>query len=108
MFQLYIESRGLSENDIDEVIIAGAFGTYIDVASAIEIGMLPALALDRFRQVGNAAGRGATLALVSREKRLQAQAIARRVEYIELASYPDFMNIFARAMYLGQEGAEGA
>jgi uncharacterized 2Fe-2S/4Fe-4S cluster protein (DUF4445 family) len=106
--QVLIESRGLSENDIDEVIIAGAFGTYIDVASAIEIGMLPALDLDRFRQVGNAAGRGATLALVSREKRLQAQAIARRVEYIELASYPNFMNIFARAMYLGQEGAEGA
>jgi uncharacterized 2Fe-2S/4Fe-4S cluster protein (DUF4445 family) len=99
--QILLASKGLSEGDIDEVIIAGAFGSYIDVGSAITIGMLPALPVDRFRQVGNAAGRGATLALVSLEKRDEAHAMARKVGYIELASSPDFMNIFTQAMYLG-------
>jgi uncharacterized 2Fe-2S/4Fe-4S cluster protein (DUF4445 family) len=99
--QVLLESKGLSEDDIDEVIIAGAFGTYIDVGSAMTIGMLPTLPADRFRQVGNAAGRGAVLALVSRAKRLEAHAMARQVGYIELASAPDFMNIFTQAMYLG-------
>jgi len=99
--QILLDSKGLSEGDIDEVIIAGAFGTYIDVGSAITIGMLPALPTDHFRQVGNAAGRGATLALVSRAKRREAHATARKVGYIELASSPDFMNIFTQSMYLG-------
>jgi len=99
--QLLLQSQGLSEGDIDEVIIAGAFGTYIDVGSAITIGMLPDLPVDRFRQVGNAAGRGATLALVSRAERDEAHAMARKVGYIELASSPDFMNVFTQAMYLG-------
>jgi uncharacterized 2Fe-2S/4Fe-4S cluster protein (DUF4445 family) len=99
--QILLGSKGLQEQDIDEVIIAGAFGTYIDVASAITIGMLPSLPTDRFRQVGNAAGRGAVLALVSREKRGEAHAMARNVGYIELANSPDFMNTFTQAMYLG-------
>jgi uncharacterized 2Fe-2S/4Fe-4S cluster protein (DUF4445 family) len=99
--QLLLESKGLSAGDIDEVVIAGAFGSYIDVGSAITIGMLPDLPHDRFRQVGNAAGRGATLALVSRDKRREAHAMAGKVGYIELASSPDFMSIFTQAMYLG-------
>ncbi len=99
--QLLLESKGLSEPEIDEVIIAGAFGTYIDVGSAIAIGMLPALPPDRFRQVGNAAGRGAILALVSLSRRREAHAMAREVGYIELANSPRFMNVFTQAMYLG-------
>jgi len=104
--QVLLESRGLSDQDIDRVIIAGAFGTYIEVASAITIGMLPSLPLDRFRQVGNAAGKGAILALASRDKRSEAHAIARKVDYIELASAPRFMNIFTQSMYLGPYGEE--
>ncbi len=65
------------------------------------IGMLPPLPLDRFRQVGNAAGMGAKLALISRSKRAEAQAVARRVGYIELATAPRFAQIFAQAMYVG-------
>ena len=67
-FIVLLTANGLVADDIDLVIIAGAFGTYIDVASAIAVGMLPALPLDRFRQVGNAAGMGAKLALISRSK----------------------------------------
>jgi uncharacterized 2Fe-2S/4Fe-4S cluster protein (DUF4445 family) len=99
--QILLEAQGLSEQEIDRVIIAGAFGTYIDVSSAVAIGMLPSLPLDRFRQVGNAAGTGARLVLVSRSKRAEAQEIARRVGYIELATEPRFMRVFAEAMSLG-------
>ena len=105
--QVLLELCGLGEAAIDRVIIAGAFGTYIDVASAIAIGMLPRLPLDRFRQVGNAAGMGAKLALISRSKRAEAQALASRVGYVELATFPRFARTFAKAMYLGQAPSAG-
>ncbi len=97
---ILLDEAGLSERDIDGVIIAGAFGTYIDVSSAIAIGMFPPLPLERFNQVGNAAGMGAKLALVSKEQRAKAAEIARQVEYIELTNDSRFVDEFARAMYL--------
>lgn len=98
--QVLLEEGNYSEKDINQVIIAGAFGSYIDVSNAIVIGMLPSLPLGCFRQVGNAAGTGARLALISRSKRAKAQAIARQVGYIELATAPRFMPTFVEAMYI--------
>jgi uncharacterized 2Fe-2S/4Fe-4S cluster protein (DUF4445 family) len=95
-----VESEGLTESSIEKVIIAGAFGTFIDVESAITIGMLPPLQLDCFQQVGNAAGTGARLALISRRQRSRAQQIALRDGYIELACIPDFSRKFAEASFM--------
>jgi uncharacterized 2Fe-2S/4Fe-4S cluster protein (DUF4445 family) len=95
--QALLEDAGVVEADIDRVIIAGAFGTFIDVQSAIAIGMLPPLPLERFQQVGNAAGTGARLALISQARRRTALAIAARDGYIELATIPDFNDRFAEA-----------
>jgi uncharacterized 2Fe-2S/4Fe-4S cluster protein (DUF4445 family) len=100
--QVLLQTSGCAEDDIGQVIIAGAFGTYIDVASAVTIGMLPSLPLKRFRQVGNAAGMGAKLALISLRCRARAEAIASRVGYIELANSPDFQPTFMQASYLGR------
>jgi uncharacterized 2Fe-2S/4Fe-4S cluster protein (DUF4445 family) len=100
--QALLEARRCDESDIRQVIIAGAFGTYIDVASAVAIGMLPPLPLNRFRQAGNAAGMGAKLALISLAKRATAQAIASKAKYIELASVPNFEPTFIQASYLGR------
>jgi len=100
--QMLLETSGCSEAEIKQVIIAGAFGTYIDVASAVAIGMLPPLPLNRFRQVGNAAGMGAKLALISLKSRAKAEAVASRVNYIELASSPGFQPTFMQASYLGR------
>ena len=100
--QVLLEENRLSESDINEIIIAGAFGTYIDIASAITIGMLPDLPIECFRQVGNAAGIGAKMALLSRKKRDEAQKIANNVRYIELASFHGFKDIFAKAVNLGK------
>jgi len=96
--QVLLEDAGLREEQIDQVIIAGAFGNYIDLASAVAIGMLPDLPLDRFAQVGNAAGIGAKLALVSYPHRATAQSIAASSQYIELAGSVRFNRAFMRAM----------
>ncbi len=100
--QVLLEATGCSEGDLEQVIIAGAFGSYIDVSSAMDTGMLPALPLDRFRQVGNAAGAGARLALVSTRKRAEAQALASRVRYVELATASGFSQAFLQASALGR------
>jgi uncharacterized 2Fe-2S/4Fe-4S cluster protein (DUF4445 family) len=100
--QILLETSGCAEDDIKQVIIAGAFGTYIDISSAVAIGMLPPLPLNCFRQVGNAAGTGAKLALISIKSRAKAEAIASRVSYIELASSPSFQPTFMQASYLGR------
>ena len=97
-----LRTNDLRDEHIDQVIIAGAFGSYIDVSSAVAIGMLPPLPLERFRQVGNAAGTGARLALISRGKRREAQELAAQVHYIELGGIPEFNDIFAESMYLGE------
>jgi uncharacterized 2Fe-2S/4Fe-4S cluster protein (DUF4445 family) len=100
--QTLLEANACSETEIKQIIVAGAFGTYISVPSAITIGMLPSLPLDRFRQVGNAAGIGAKLALISRNKRAEAQTLASRVHYIELSNAPNFNQTFIQASYLGR------
>jgi len=95
-----LQDAGITAGDLDKVIIAGAFGTYIDVESAIIIGLLPEVPLERVSQVGNAAGTGARLALISRAFRLQGRDLAQRVRYLELARTPRFMRNFAEGMSL--------
>ena len=92
--ELLLRDRGLAEDDIERVVIAGAFGAYIDVASAIAIGLLPALPLDRFSQVGNAAGVGVRQLLASRKTRAQARELAQRCRYVELSTRGDFQKSF--------------
>jgi uncharacterized 2Fe-2S/4Fe-4S cluster protein (DUF4445 family) len=85
---------------VEEFIVAGAFGTYIDVASAITVRMFPPLPLERFRQVGNAAGAGAKQMLISGKARCTAASMGERVEYVELARHPRFSRGFMEALYL--------
>ncbi len=99
--KVLLEDAGLAPGDLDRIIIAGAFGTYIDVTNAIAIDMLPDVPLERFEQVGNAAGMGAKMALLSVTQRERARQIAARDRYIELTNTPDFMMVFANSMNLG-------
>jgi uncharacterized 2Fe-2S/4Fe-4S cluster protein (DUF4445 family) len=91
---------GIEESAIDQVIVAGAFGTYLDVQSGVDIGMFPPLPRHRFRQVGNAAGAGARMALLSLAERARAETIAARVEYVELTTAPEFERYFAQSLML--------
>jgi uncharacterized 2Fe-2S/4Fe-4S cluster protein (DUF4445 family) len=93
-----LEEAGLAPAALERIAVAGAFGSYLNLESAIRIGLLPDLPLDRFDQVGNAAGSGARQMLISAERRRAGEAIARRVEYVELASHAAFHARFVRAM----------
>lgn len=93
---------GLAAGDIDRVVIAGAFGSYISPAATVELGMFPRLPLERFEQVGNAAGAGARAVLVSTRERSRAEQLAAEVGYIELAAEPDFHRQFALGMRFGR------
>jgi uncharacterized 2Fe-2S/4Fe-4S cluster protein (DUF4445 family) len=95
-----LADSGLAPGELETIVIAGAFGSYLDLANAIAIGMLPALPLERFKQVGNAAGMGAKLALISGAIRAQARELRSRVDYIELAGYPGFSRRFADSCLL--------
>jgi uncharacterized 2Fe-2S/4Fe-4S cluster protein (DUF4445 family) len=91
--------RRLAVDRLDKVILAGAFGSYIDKESAATIGLFPDCALENVYAVGNAAGDGARIALLNVDKRREANEIARQVEYIELTVESDFERQFAQAMY---------
>jgi uncharacterized 2Fe-2S/4Fe-4S cluster protein (DUF4445 family) len=97
---ILLKQAGLTEADVQEIIIAGAFGAYLDVQSGMDIGLFPRLEKSRFRQFGNAAGAGARMALLSVRERARATEIARQVEYIELTAVPEFEREFARALRL--------
>lgn len=88
--------------ELRKVVIAGAFGTYISVRSAITLGMFPPLPLERFVQVGNAAGIGAKMVLLSEKKRKEAEEIASKATYIELAASDLFQGYLLEALALGE------
>jgi uncharacterized 2Fe-2S/4Fe-4S cluster protein (DUF4445 family) len=97
---ILLEEAGIEAKDVDRVLVAGAFGTYISVPNAIEIGMFPDIPLNRFQQVGNAAGMGAVQALISIKYRKLISDVIKDVDYIELTTYADFQKLYMRAMYL--------
>ena len=83
---------------VEELMLAGGFGNYVSIASAIRIGLIPPLAPGRVRYVGNAASLGAQLCLLSEAERARAEAIAARIEHVSLAAHPDFEQLFVDAM----------
>jgi uncharacterized 2Fe-2S/4Fe-4S cluster protein (DUF4445 family) len=85
---------------LDKVVLAGAFGSYIDRLSAALLGMFPDCEPEKVQSVGNAAGDGARMALLNVDKRTEADTYARQVEYIELTVEPTFEKIFAQSMWL--------
>ena len=99
--EILLHEAGIQADAIDAFFIAGAFGTYLDLESALRIGMFPSLPVERFHQVGNAAGVGAKEMLISLARRVEAARIASAVRYIELTTHPGFTPAFVEAMYLG-------
>ncbi|MFA5015242.1 MAG: ASKHA domain-containing protein [Actinomycetota bacterium] len=96
--EILLEHSGINVREIDGTIIAGAFGSYIDPKNVIDIGMFPGIPLKKIRQVGNAAGVGARMILISKEQRIDAERIAKKINYLELVSYPGFDDHFINGM----------
>ncbi|MGQ9630983.1 MAG: ASKHA domain-containing protein [bacterium] len=89
---------GIECDDISEVLLAGAFGNYLRKESAVAVGLLPEMPLEKIKSVGNSAGEGAKIALISKEERRLTEEIAHHVEYVELSAQPEFATEFAESM----------
>jgi len=96
--KILLKEVGISPEDIQEILLAGAFGNFINKESARRIELIPHLPLGRIKFVGNAAGTGAEIALFSIKMREVSQEISKKVKYIELSSRPDFQEEFIKAM----------
>lgn len=108
---------GIDGSELQDVLLAGGFGNYLNVESALKIGLLPRAPIERISYVGNAALTGAQLALVCERMRLEAQEIALRMEHVELADHPQFEEHFVAALSFavsdrpeagGEDGTEAA
>ncbi|RZN50605.1 DUF4445 domain-containing protein [archaeon] len=97
---ILMSHKGITAKDIDRVLIAGAFGNYIDVENAMTIGLFPEVPLDKVKSVGNAAGTGARMSLISGVKREEEREILEKLRYIELATHDTFQDEFVSAMNL--------
>jgi uncharacterized 2Fe-2S/4Fe-4S cluster protein (DUF4445 family) len=98
--EILLHQAGISAAEIGRMIIAGAFGTYLDLQNSIEIGMFPSIPIDRFIQVGNAAGAGARQMLISIDERRKAEEMVGRIHYVELTTVVNYTDFFMDAIHL--------
>lgn len=99
--RLMAKHLGIRLAQIQQVLLAGAFGNYLDPASACRIGMIPACLLERIQPIGNAAGAGAALCALRRAEFERSKALAETTEFLELAACPDFQDCYVDALELG-------
>ncbi len=92
------KNLNIEDADIEQIFLAGAFGNFLRKESALRIGLLPQVAAERIKFIGNAAAAGAELILVSSHWRDRAKQLARKIEYVELANDKDFQAIFTNSM----------
>lgn len=91
---ILMKEMGVRHEDIQKVYLAGGFGNYIDYDHAADIGLIPSQLRSRIVAIGNAAGAGAKMALLSGEYMEMAESIRHRTSYIELSSRLDFQTVF--------------
>jgi uncharacterized 2Fe-2S/4Fe-4S cluster protein (DUF4445 family) len=97
--RILMDELGIDPSRVSAVSLAGAFGNYVDKRSALGIGMLPAgIPSERIRGVGNAAGQGSRMTLLSGSIRQRAETLARKVDYFELSKHPSFEDIFVDSL----------
>ncbi|MHB9037276.1 MAG: ASKHA domain-containing protein [Armatimonadota bacterium] len=98
--QTLISTAGTSDDELDQILLAGAFGNYIRVESAIRIGLIPAIEREKVISIGNAAGAGARLALLCEREMQLGRLLAGRAEHLELAVSPHYqMELMERMMF---------
>jgi len=93
-WQILLEEAGLAAGDIQQVLLAGSFGSYLSPANAIRLGLVPKLAVLRVVSAGNVAGEGAKMALLSLRERAAGLALLEEVRYVELSDRSDFNDRF--------------
>jgi uncharacterized 2Fe-2S/4Fe-4S cluster protein (DUF4445 family) len=93
-WSLLLEELGVEPGDVQQVLLAGSFGSYLSPASAVRIGLVPRLPVLRIVSAGNVAGEGAKMTLLSVQERNGAQALLEEVRYVELSDRSDFNDRF--------------
>ena len=96
--EILLKEAGISGSDLNGILLAGAFGSNLRPESIVGIGLLPPLPIELITPVGNAAGTGAVMALLSKEDLELASTLAARTEHVELSLSRDFQRIFIRSM----------
>jgi uncharacterized 2Fe-2S/4Fe-4S cluster protein (DUF4445 family) len=99
-FSVLTTSVGIDLADVEEVLIGGGFGKYIDIEKAIQIGLLPDMPWERFRYLGNTSVLGAFTTLLCRDMRQELVNAARKMTYLELSADNRFMEQFTSALFL--------
>jgi uncharacterized 2Fe-2S/4Fe-4S cluster protein (DUF4445 family) len=93
-WHLLVDEMGVEVADIQQVLLAGSFGSYLSPASAVRIGLVPKIPVLRIVSAGNVAGEGAKMTLLSNRERVGAQTLLEEVRYVELSDRPDFNDRF--------------
>jgi uncharacterized 2Fe-2S/4Fe-4S cluster protein (DUF4445 family) len=93
-WRVLLEEAGLRATDVQQVLLAGSFGSYLSPSSAIALGLVPSLPALRIVSAGNVAGEGAKMALLSVRERAAALALLEEVRYVELSDRADFNDAF--------------
>jgi uncharacterized 2Fe-2S/4Fe-4S cluster protein (DUF4445 family) len=99
-FTVLAQSVGVELDMVERLLIGGAFGQYINVEKAVQIGLLPDLPWEKFHFLGNTSLQGALLALLNRDYRHQITEIAAKMTYLELSADNSFYNQFTSALFL--------
>lgn len=99
-FSVLAESVGVPLDSVEQVLIGGSFGKYINVEKAIQIGLLPDMPWDRFKFLGNTSVLGAYYGLLDKDLRKRISEIAQKMTYIELSADNTFYDAFMSAMFL--------
>lgn len=94
---------GVTNDDIQELMLCGGFGNYISIESSVKIRLLPEMPVERVTYMGNAAAIGAQMALLSETERLRAFELAQGIEHVALAARPEFQDIFVDGMNFSGE-----
>jgi uncharacterized 2Fe-2S/4Fe-4S cluster protein (DUF4445 family) len=93
-WKILLEQLEIQESEIQQVLLAGSFGSYLSPASAVNIGLVPKLPILRILSAGNVAGEGAKMALLSQSERKGAETVIEEIEYVELSDRSDFNDKF--------------
>jgi len=93
-----LEEFGVEESEVQQVLLAGSFGSYLSPASAVKIGLVPKLPVMRIVSAGNVAGEGAKMVLLSAQERNGAMALLDEIDYIELSDRADFNDKFVERL----------
>jgi uncharacterized 2Fe-2S/4Fe-4S cluster protein (DUF4445 family) len=102
---LLLEQLGLEHDDVQQVLLAGSFGSYLSPSSAVRIGLVPTLPVLRIVSAGNVAGEGAKMALLSLRERAGAVTLCEEVAYVELSDRSDFNDRFVEQLAFSADRA---